>query len=243
MLGIINRAQSDPSKIRFWSLGDGAACAIQTPPHYLVLGDLNRNQYDELASTVQDLDFLGCIGADGTAEALAAKLTELGVPHELGMPQRIYVLDHKPRYPSCEGKGRKAKPEELGLFLEWFFCFYREAVPHESPNEEHMKKVFADRPVFFWEAEGKPVAMAVRNRETKDGSNISLVFTPSALRGRGYAGAVTAFACDDVFREGKKFCFLYTDLRNPISNRVYQKIGFRPWCDSKTYSRVKNTAS
>lgn len=82
--------------------------------------------------------------------------------------------------------------------------------------------------------------MASRTRDTKEGSNISFVHTPPNLRGKGYGGSATAFACEDVFKDGKKICFLSTDLRNPISNKVYQKIGFTPWCDSQTFSKAKN---
>jgi predicted GNAT family acetyltransferase len=117
--------------------------------------------------------------------------------------------------------------------------FVHETAPNDPPlTKERIIDTFKERPVFFWEVDGQPVSMAARNRETKDGSNISFVYTPPELRGRGYAGSVTAFACEDTFKDGKKVCFLYTDLRNPISNRIYQKIGFRPWCDSKNYVRV-----
>lgn len=240
MLGLINRAQRDPSKVRIWSLGEGAACAIQTPPHYIVLGDLNRTQCEELAQTVVNLDFIGCVGPDDTTEMLASCLTKLGIAHELERPQRIYTLDQPPTYPNCKGRGRKSTSDDKDLFCDWFMRFIRETAPNEPPfTKERMIETFIERPVYFWEVDGKNVSMAARNRETKNGSNISFVFTPPELRGNGYAGSVTAFACEDVFKDGKKVCFLYTDLRNPISNRVYQKIGFRPWCDSKIYARLK----
>ncbi len=240
MLGLINRAHRDPSKVRIWSLGDGAACAIQTPPHNIVLGDLNQAQCEKLAQTVVNLDFIGCLGPDDTAEMLANCLTKLGIAHKLGMPQRIYTLDQPPTYPNCQGHGRKSISNDQDLFCDWFMRFVRETAPNEPPfTKERMIETFTERPVFFWEVDGKPVSMAARNRETKDGSNISLVFTPPELRGRGYAGSVTAFACEDVLKEGKRTCFLYTDLRNPASNKVYQNIGFRPWCDSMIYRRRK----
>ncbi len=239
LLGILNHAKKNSSAVRLWSLGDGAACAIQTPPNYLVLGDLNQSQCDELAKATLTLDFRGCNGSNDTAEMLVKSFARLGIAHELGMPQRIYVLEQSPKYPSCDGNGRQARPDDLKLFCDWFSRFCHEAVPHEPPPAEaRMAETFADRPTFFWEVNGKPVSMAARSRETKNGSNISLVFTPSELRGKGFAGSITSFACEDAFKEGKTVCFLYTDLRNPISNKVYQKIGFRGWCDSKTYTRL-----
>jgi len=34
---------------------------------------------------------------------------------------------------------------------------------------------------------------------------------------------------------GWEFCTLYTDLANPVSNSIYQRIGYRPVCDSNEY--------
>ena len=30
---------------------------------------------------------------------------------------------------------------------------------------------------------------------------------------------------------GQQFCFLYTDLANPISNAIYERIGYKPVTD------------
>ena len=66
---------------------------------------------------------------------------------------------------------------------------------------------------------------------------ISAVYTPPAQRGRGYAGSVTAAVAERIFAEGKAAACLYTDLRNPASNRCYAKIGFKPVCDAWHYAR------
>ena len=236
LLGILNRKSPDT---KYWSLGEGAACAIQTPPRFIVLGELSREQTSDLAQIIKDLEFWGCIGDSSTTNLFVEEMAKIGVHHELEMPQRIYLLDQKPIYPNTPGKGAKAQESDLEIFLDWFTAFQKEAVPNERPfSREQSIQTFQRCPVYFWKVKGIPVAMAARNRETKNGSNISWVYTPPELRGRGYGGAATAFACENAFQEGKQSCFLYTDLRNPISNRVYQKIGFKPWCDSNTFVRV-----
>jgi predicted GNAT family acetyltransferase len=30
---------------------------------------------------------------------------------------------------------------------------------------------------------------------------------------------------------GRQFCFLFTDLANPTSNSIYQRVGYRPVTD------------
>jgi hypothetical protein len=47
--------------------------------------------------------------------------------------------------------------------------------------------------------------------------------TPPELRGRGYAGSVTAALVERIYAEGKSFACLYTDLRNPFFESVLRK--------------------
>jgi predicted GNAT family acetyltransferase len=57
------------------------------------------------------------------------------------------------------------------------------------------------------------------------------VYTPAHLRNCGYATSCVAALTRRVLESGKKFCCLYTDLANPTSNSIYQKIGYHPICD------------
>ncbi|MGK5090012.1 GNAT family N-acetyltransferase [Bdellovibrionota bacterium FG-2] len=59
---------------------------------------------------------------------------------------------------------------------------------------------------------------------------IAPVCTPKHLRGHGYASALTAAVSQRYVDLGKK-CLLFTDLSNPTSNSIYQKIGYRPVTD------------
>jgi predicted GNAT family acetyltransferase len=57
------------------------------------------------------------------------------------------------------------------------------------------------------------------------------VYTPPELRGRGYASALTAAVSQAQLNGGRRYCFLFTDLANPTSNKIYQAIGYEPVCD------------
>ena len=48
------------------------------------------------------------------------------------------------------------------------------------------------------------------------------------LRGRGYASSCVAAVSQRVLDSGKRFCFLYTDLANDTSNKIYAHIGYQP---------------
>ena len=81
---------------------------------------------------------------------------------------------------------------------------------------------------FVWEnGAGVPVSMAEYGRDLPHGMAVAAVYTPPEERGRGYATALVTALCRRVLAMGKAYVCLFVDDRNPISNHVYEKIGFR----------------
>jgi predicted GNAT family acetyltransferase len=113
------------------------------------------------------------------------------------------------------------------------------------PNEEDPDRLAVDmenqqrknETLFFWKgaADVQPVSMASNSRETRNGAAISLVYTPPEFRGMGHASRIVAALSDRCLKSGKKFCNLFTDLLNPTSNSIYQKIGYRQIGESKHF--------
>ena len=56
---------------------------------------------------------------------------------------------------------------------------------------------------------------------------IGPVYTPPEHRGRGYASGVVAHASGLALASGAPGCTLFTDLSNPISNRIYERLGYQ----------------
>jgi predicted GNAT family acetyltransferase len=111
--------------------------------------------------------------------------------------------------------------------------FVREATPHDPlPSRERLHALAGEGQHFFWIVDDEPVSMAAIVRRTRNAAAIAAVYTPPPRRGRGYAGSVTAAVAEQAFAEGKAVACLYTNARNPFSNRCYAKIGFEPVCDS-----------
>lgn len=82
--------------------------------------------------------------------------------------------------------------------------------------------------------DGVAVSMAAVTRETRHAN--AMVYTPKRLRGNGYATALTAQLSQRELERGKQFLTLYTDLSNPTSNSIYQKIGYERIGDSRLWS-------
>ena len=52
-----------------------------------------------------------------------------------------------------------------------------------------------------------------------------ILYTPE-LRRNGYASSVVAHLSQQELDSGREFCTVVTDLSNPTSNSIYQKIGY-----------------
>jgi RimJ/RimL family protein N-acetyltransferase len=241
ILSILERLALDPPpNLRRWSLGASGACAAQSPGYPIVLGELIQAQCRALAEETCDLDYPGVVGPEQTAPWFAERGIELGLTFLEPIPQQIHLLREKPNYPGAPGHARVISPADVELFADWTTAFMREAVPHDPPSSrERLAQIAAEGRHQFWVVDGEPAAMAGIVRRTRHAAAIAGVYTPPSLRRRGYAGSVTAAVVERIFTEGKTAACLYTDLRNPASNRCYAKIGFEPACRSWHYPRAR----
>ncbi|MDR3552851.1 MAG: GNAT family N-acetyltransferase [Clostridia bacterium] len=82
---------------------------------------------------------------------------------------------------------------------------------------------------FIWEDQ-IPVSMAINGRKTPSGAVLNGVYTPPPYRRRGYATACVSSLTQRLLGEGKQFCCLFADAANPVSNGVYNRIGYRNDC-------------
>ena len=73
---------------------------------------------------------------------------------------------------------------------------------------------------------------------TPSGIRIGPVYTPPRHRRRGYATTLVADQSAWLLERGYRVCFLYTDLANPTSNRIYEEIGYVSVGDSADYRFV-----
>ena len=223
---------------RHWTLGAAGHCAIQTPGRAILLGNLERSECRQLARAVSELDYPGVVGAGETTHWFVEEAIASGVKFEETIPQRIHVLSSPPIYPGAEGSARDVGASDAALLFEWLSAFQQEAVPHDPPLERaNVESLAAGGRYLFWMNKDQPVSVAAVSRRLRNTGAIAPVYTPPDHRARGYAGSVTAAVVERIFKDGKSSACLYTDLRNPLSNRCYAKIGFKPYCDSWHYVR------
>jgi predicted GNAT family acetyltransferase len=136
------------------------------------------------------------------------------------------------------GRAREVRQEDREVVLPWFSAFEQEAAPGDPFNPDAwFNSLFGSeaRTLLVWEVGGELVSMAGAVGFTPHGARVSWVYTPSALRGRGYGSAVVAALSQRLLELGRRFCFLYADLANPAANKIYQRIGYRQVIDTGVY--------
>lgn len=219
-----------------------ALAAVMTPPQKVVLYSDRPACEEALEKLAQGLlnhlqDVPGVLGPSHIAEPFAAAWAKIsGKRYTAGMRQRIYELKqvNHPRY--SPGRLRAATEAESERIARWVFKFQKKALESgtiEEAREIAKRKVNA-QDIYVWE-DRQPVSMAARARPTPHGITVNLVYTPPDLRGRGYATSCVAALSQRLLDSGRQFCALFTDLSNPTSNSIYQKIGYTPVCDFNEY--------
>ena len=134
--------------------------------------------------------------------------------------------------PLAPGRSRSATRDDLPLLLDWMVAFGEEALEEDDPGRAEAREgstqrlASGDGGIDLWEDEGEIVSSSGWGGPTPNGIRIGPVYTPPERRGHGYATALVAKQSQALLDAGRRFCFLYTDLANPTSNAIYERIGY-----------------
>jgi GNAT superfamily N-acetyltransferase len=226
----LRRFCPEPLLLTVWQGGEPVGCAMQTPPFPLLCSGLQTgDQVDAAVDTLVRIrpDLNGVRGIHSTATLFASQWTAVtGRVATVTTDERLYRLGTLIPPVGVAGRQRVANPADESVLERWWAEFHIEAfgtVPGGPPGTE---------PVVLWEVEATPTSMAMVRRPAAGVSRIGPVYTPPNRRGRGYGSAVTAAAAQWAKGHGVADVVLFTDLSNPVSNAIYQRIGFRPVADS-----------
>ena len=246
ILGIAGTIRDSPDHYTardFWLVRDGVkvvAAGLRTPPYNLVLArPVSPQALAALAEVLAGAELPGVVGAEPEVVDFASLWTErTGISSRTNMRQGVYALERVEPPPTPPGSARGATADDRELALQWWIAFAKEALHEGSPGTE-LAEVMIDHRlsspsagILLWEDGGRPVSLAAWGGPTPNGIRVSPVYTPPELRGRGYATALTAGLSQRLldgrlFEGGRRFCFLFTDLANPTSNAIYERIGYR----------------
>ncbi len=135
------------------------------------------------------------------------------------------------------GGARAATLDDLDLVTAWCLDFMPAADrqagrPPREGEGEHLDRDYARAKIgqglmWLWEDKGEVVHLTGWNPPALGVARVGPVYTPVEHRGHGYAAALVAQVTERILSDGARAC-LFTDVDNPVSNGVYERIGYRP---------------
>lgn len=211
-------------------------------PWKLLLYSPTSNKSDELYSfaaknlCIVDQNIPGVNSEKEIAQKFADAYCEIsGKKLELHQNMRILLLE-KLATPQLRNDViyRKANEKDKEILKLNLRKFYKEALDCEIDEkllEDRFYKNF-QKGYFVLEKDGKIVCQATSTKELIKGKTINEVYTPEEERGNGYAYNLIYRFSKEFLDNGAEYCVLFTDDTNPISNHVYEKIGYEKKVDT-----------
>lgn len=143
------------------------------------------------------------------------------------------------------GSLRLVRRDEAELALQWFRDFHAEAdkqagrepdpCVQESFGLDDVLERIDDAWVWVWGNDAdRPVHLTAANVPAYGVNRIGPVYTPPDQRGHGFARRAVAEVSQLFLGQGLRAC-LFTDQANPVSNAVYQAIGYRAVVDMANF--------
>jgi uncharacterized protein len=214
---------------------EAVAAAVMVPPNPLVMTRASAGAIEVLAGRLSrdGTNLAGVVAPDTTARAFAtAWTTATGVTHGSETALGLFQLTRLVAPPApAPGSFRPAVGADVEALVPWAEAFFAETHHTAQALGEIADRVREGR-LFLWcGPAGDPVCMAGCAGPTPNGIRVNFVYTPPEYRGRGFATACVAALTRRLLDSGRTHCFLFTDLKNPIPNRIYPRLGFRHVCD------------
>ncbi|GAA4006127.1 GNAT family N-acetyltransferase [Allokutzneria multivorans] len=210
---------------------------FRTPPYPLGVSGLPLSAVNAVAAEVHGLlpDLTTVNGPVEVAEAFANAWQELtGRPWRVERGERLYRLGTLVP-PVVRGSARGADEADVELLSLWRKDFSRvlgvELDIHGA--EAGLRQALEmGTTVLIWEVDGQPVSCAQASKPVGGMSRVSFVYTPPEQRGNGYASGITAAMSSWAAGAGADCVVLFTVIDNPVSNAIYQRIGYLPVHDT-----------
>lgn len=256
LIAIVHTLATQPAvypEFRLWAVedeGEVVAAAVRTPPHNVVVADpRDPAALDPLVEVIatQDPGAPGIVASRPFAAWFADRWTaRTGERWRTSVAQGVYELKNlRPPRPT-PGDARRAGPSDSTVVTAWFDAFADEALPPELAERSRqlgrLDRQLDDTQdvsgIWLWDVDGRPTSMTGFT-VIPIGARIGPVYTPEAERGRGFASNLVAYASAWHLARGGA-CFLYTDLANPTSNKVYTDLGYEQVCESDNIEFVRD---
>jgi hypothetical protein len=216
----------------YWAtVEDGSqivGCAFRTPPHRLGITALPPEAIPKLVESVGAVyrTLSGVAGPEPAASAFTAAWLGLRGGSSL-VRSRQRLLEHKAIVPTARAAGgvlRAATGVDAGAAREWGNAFARET-GLTMLDGAVCAQLIPDQRLYFWD-DGGPRCMLGVLRETRDSAAIGILYTPPALRERGYATASVVAFSRHLLDRGLSRSYLCLDPQDAVAYSICSKLGY-----------------
>lgn len=245
MLGIAGRLADTPhaDAVMFTVDEAGAPClaGLMTPPWRLIVSTGAVEAVATLVDAIIDIGPRppGVIGPGHMAEAFAATWHEAtGGNMALADEMNLFIAARVEIPASVPGALRAAVAADGDWVARAFadFAVAIDAGAAERGESRTTAAAYMRRgDVFVWEVGGAPVSMACAHRMAPDGARVGPVYTPPAMRGRGYASAAVATLTARLLDGDAAWCAIFSDVDNATTNAIYRRIGYNRHSTHREY--------
>jgi ribosomal protein S18 acetylase RimI-like enzyme len=239
--GLVDRGEPQQGSYVGAFDGDGAIVAVACHcwnGNLLVEAPVALAELARAAVAASGRAVTGLIGVDAQAREARRVLGLEGAATTLDSREDLFALALEALCvpgPLAHGtlECRPPREDELPGLVEWRHDYRVEAI--REPAGAALRARSADDVAllqrlerqFVLESEGRLVAYAAYNAQTPGCVQIGGVWTPPALRGRGYARAVVAGALLRARERGVARSVLFTPTGNAAAQAAYRSLGYR----------------
>jgi RimJ/RimL family protein N-acetyltransferase len=229
-------------------------CAFRSPtpfPPYLL--PMPDHDAAELARLLHERgeDVRGASGTTESCQAFAESWAAAsGGEWRVLVRSRLFELVDLVPPSGVPGELRPATEDDLDVVAAHLTGFQRDAErqagrdpgdrAYDDLDPETALRRIRQGGFWLWVTGDGPVSSVGSHDVVYGASRVGPVYTPPEHRGHGYAAAATAAVSARVLAQGARPC-LFTDLANPTSNGVYERIGYRPVRDTVELSFTDRT--
>ncbi len=235
MIGISSRLDVKDSHYVASLIGDHVLLGVLAGKNLILSANtLEEDVYQELVEHMEKIPYPGIVGEKNICLAYQkAYENHTKKAMNVGMNQRIYYCKKVVQVSNVEGNFRVATEDDFSVLIDWVYDFIVRIEGEKSAkdSEEVLHHILGEKRLFVLEKDGELLTMCARSRPLNKSETVALVYTPVPLRNHGYASKAVE-QLTRLLLEEREMATLYTDLANPTSNSIYQKIGYVPYCDS-----------
>lgn len=185
----------------------------------------------ELVERLRGQELPGITGEQEWTADFARRFTAAeGLQYETLMAMEAYQCKEVTQHSRAGGEIRLAVDDDVMTIADYLEGFEQDAFGGTTDTAKQLplaRQMIGNGRLHVWTIDGQPVSMAQLGYVSGGMGRINAVYTPPHQRRKGYAGALVAKVCAKLLADGL-MPVLFADLANPVSNSVYQGIGFEP---------------